>query len=36
MNFILKIYGIFRYDNETIFSYKKRTNKINIQWLDKK
>ena len=30
------IYGIFRYDNETIFSYKKEINKINIQWLDKK
>ena len=30
------IYGIFRYDNETIFSYKKEINKINIQWLDNK
>ena len=28
------IYSIFRYDNETIFSYKIQTNKVNIQWLD--
>ena len=28
------IVDMFRYDNETIFSYKKETNLINIQWLD--
>ena len=25
---------MFRYDNETIFSYKIKINKVNIQWLD--
>ena len=30
------ILDMFRYDNETIFSYKKEVNKINIQWLDNK
>ena len=30
------IRNMFRYDNETIFSYKKEVNKINIQWLDNK
>ena len=30
------IIDMFRYDNETIFSYKKEINKINIQWLDNK
>jgi hypothetical protein len=30
------IIDMFRYDNETIFSYKKEVNKINIQWLDNK
>jgi len=28
------IIDMFRYDNETIFSYKSITNKVNIQWLD--
>ena len=28
------IVDMFRYDNETIFSYKKETNLVNIQWLD--
>ena len=28
------IIDMFRYDNETIFSYKKEINNINIQWLD--
>ena len=27
---------MFRYDNETIFSYKREINNINIQWLDDK
>ena len=26
----------FRYDNETIFSYKTKMNNVNIQWLDNK
>tara|TARA_B100000085_G_C18536591_1_gene510268 strand:- start:293 stop:1147 length:855 start_codon:yes stop_codon:yes gene_type:complete len=30
------ILDMFRYDNETIFSYKKEINNINIQWLDSK
>jgi len=30
------IIDMFRYDNETIFSYKKEINKTNIQWLDNK
>ena len=30
------IIDMFRYDNETIFSYKKEINNINIQWLDNK
>ena len=30
------IIDMFRYDNETIFSYKKEINNINIQWLDDK
>ena len=30
------IYKIFRYDNETIFSYKVEVNKIDIQWFDTK
>tara|TARA_B100000035_G_scaffold266597_1_gene239346 strand:+ start:1887 stop:2735 length:849 start_codon:yes stop_codon:yes gene_type:complete len=30
------ILDMFRYDNETIFSYKKEINKINIQWLNHK
>jgi len=30
------IIDMFRYDNETIFSYKREINKINIQWLDDK
>ena len=29
------IRDMFRYDNETIFSYKREVNNINIQWLDK-
>jgi len=28
------IIDMFRYDNETIFSYKKEINQVNIQWLD--
>lgn len=28
------IVDMFRYDNETIFSYKKEKNLVNIQWLD--
>ena len=28
------IINMFRYDNETIFSYKREVNNINIQWLD--
>ncbi len=28
------IINMFRYDNETIFSYKIEVNNINIQWLD--
>tara|TARA_B100000035_G_C20973720_1_gene542215 strand:- start:253 stop:1095 length:843 start_codon:yes stop_codon:yes gene_type:complete len=28
------IVDMFRYDNETIFSYKREINKVNIQWLD--
>ncbi len=30
------ITDMFRYDNETIFSYKREINQINIQWLDDK
>ena len=30
------IIDMFRYDNETIFSYKVRMNKIGIQWLDRR
>ena len=30
------IISMFRYDNETIFSYKTKVNKIKIQWLDNK
>lgn len=30
------ILDMFRYDNETIFSYKKEINNVNIQWLDNK
>ena len=30
------IIDMFRYDNETIFSYKKEINNIDIQWLDDK
>ncbi len=30
------IYSIFRYDNETIFSYKVESNQVKIQWLDNK
>ena len=30
------IVDMFRYDNETIFSYKVKTNNINVQWLDDK
>lgn len=28
------IINMFRYDNETIFSYKREVNNVNIQWLD--
>ncbi len=28
------ILDMFRYDNETIFSYKLRVNNVNVQWLD--
>ena len=28
------IIDMFRYDNETIFSYKVKVNKVDIQWLD--
>ena len=28
------IIDMFRYDNETIFSYKREINKVKIQWLD--
>ena len=28
------IVDMFRYDNETIFSFKTKVNQINIQWLD--
>ena len=28
------IINMFRYDNETIFSYKKEINDVSIQWLD--
>ena len=28
------IVNMFRYDNETIFSYKREMNQVNIQWLD--
>ena len=28
------IIDMFRYDNETIFSYKREINKVDIQWLD--
>ena len=27
---------MFRYDNETIFSYKLKTNNVNVQWFDNK
>jgi|SRR6056300_171139 len=30
------IVDMFRYDNETIFSYKREINQVNIQWLDDK
>tara|TARA_Y100000389_G_C17343470_1_gene454601 strand:+ start:11 stop:859 length:849 start_codon:yes stop_codon:yes gene_type:complete len=30
------IIDMFRYDNETIFSYKREVNKVTIQWLDDK
>ncbi len=30
------IVNMFRYDNETIFSYKREINQVNIQWLDDK
>jgi hypothetical protein len=30
------IVDMFRYDNETIFSYKLRTNKVPVQWLGPK
>ena len=30
------IVNMFRYDNETIFSYKREVNKVDIQWLDNK
>jgi len=30
------IIDMFRYDNETIFSFKKEVNKVQIQWLDDK
>ena len=30
------IIDMFHYDNETIFSYKREVNKVNIQWLDNK
>ena len=30
------IIDMFRYDNETIFSYKKQINNVSIQWLDDK
>ena len=30
------ILDMFRYDNETIFSYKVNVNKIGIQWLDRR
>ena len=28
------IIDMFRYDNETIFSYKRKINNVKIQWLD--
>ena len=28
------IVDMFRYDNETIFSFKTKVNRVNIQWLD--
>ena len=30
------IIDMFRYDNETIFSFKREVNKVTIQWLDDK
>ncbi len=30
------IIDMFRYDNETIFSYKRKINNVKIQWLDSK
>jgi hypothetical protein len=30
------IIDMFRYDNETIFSFKKQINSVPIQWLDNK
>jgi len=30
------IVDMFRYDNETIFSYKREVNNVDIQWLDNK
>ena len=30
------IINMFRYDNETIFSYKIRMNNVSIQWLDRR
>jgi len=26
--------NMFGYDNETIWSYKTKVNKVNVQWLD--
>ena len=28
------VIDMFRYDNETIFSYKIKSNRVNVQWLD--
>jgi hypothetical protein len=30
------IVDIFGYDNETLFSYKLKSNNVNVQWLDNK
>ncbi len=30
------IVDMFRYDNETIFSYKLKVNNVNVQWFDNK
>ena len=32
----LEVIDMFRYDNETIFSFKREVNHITIQWLDDK